>query len=85
MDRNQLAHTLARFYIAYKAVIPFLECLVIKEVEVVGMFQCMCYYGNGLSLFCMFSYLLIIVVRTENMFRGNSLASKCFDHFMKVN
>ncbi len=37
MDRNHFAHTLARFYIAYKAVIPLLDCLVIKEVEITGI------------------------------------------------
>ena len=41
MDRNSLAQTLVRFYIAYKAVIPFLECLIIKEVENTGEWACL--------------------------------------------
>jgi RAS protein activator-like 1 len=58
MDRNSLAQTLIRFYIAHGAVLPLLDCLISKEVN--------------------------DTVHATTLFRGNSLASKCLDQFMKV-
>lgn len=36
MDRNNLAHTLVRFYIAHNAILLLLDCLVSKEVADTG-------------------------------------------------
>ena len=33
MDRNSLAHTLVRFYLAHGSVLPFLDTLTMKEIH----------------------------------------------------
>ena len=60
MDRNSLAQTLVRFYIAHNATLPLLDCLISREVFNVSQSN------------------------VTTLFRGNSLASKCLDQFMKV-
>uniref|UniRef100_A0A1X7U651 Ras GTPase-activating protein n=2 Tax=Amphimedon queenslandica TaxID=400682 RepID=A0A1X7U651_AMPQE len=60
MDRNSLAQTLVRFYIAHNAILPLFDCLISREVENVSLSN------------------------VTTLFRGNSLASKCLDQFMKV-
>jgi len=34
LDRNSLAHTLVRFYLAHGSVIPFLDALTVREVNI---------------------------------------------------
>ena len=78
-DRNFLAHTLVRFYIAHGAVLPMLDCLVSREVKETSLSQCLHCLAYGL--------IHVYLPSAENpslLFRGNSLASKCFDQFMKV-
>lgn len=36
LDRNALAHTLVRFYVAHSSILALLECLVLKEVHDTG-------------------------------------------------
>ena len=75
-DRNVLAHTLVRFYIAHGAVLPMLDCLVSREVNETSESPILNLLTDRFTL-----------PSTENpslLFRGNSLASKCFDQFMKV-
>ena len=33
LDRNTLAHTLVRFYVAHSSILALLECLIMKEVN----------------------------------------------------
>ena len=51
MDRNALAHTLVRFFIAHGAIIPFLDCLVSQEVQQTREYVCV-YTGDGDGVSC---------------------------------
>lgn len=48
MDRNALAHTLVRFYLAHGSVLPFLDTLTTREIHL----TCECWAGFWVELLC---------------------------------
>lgn len=108
MDRNALAQTLVRFYLAHGSVLPFLDTLTMREIhqtcELVALSLGVAFsfaMPSSLSItlaaihidmclvhlfslfFCPLS-LSLSAATPRTLFRGNSLASKSFDQFMKV-
>lgn len=78
-DRNALGHTLVRFYLAHGSVLPFLDTLTVREIYN----TCESGMGVVVGMTCEQTFS-ISSAHPSTLFRGNSLASKSFDQFMKV-